>query len=220
MSAAAETPSGRTSLAEHAYEVLRHRLIMLDTAPGDPINEASLSAELGIGRTPIREALKRLEGEHLVVSYPRRGTFASSVDITDLAAITEMREALEPIAARRAARNITPALRTEFAQAIERIRGLDPEQDARTLIERDLSVHRLIYRAVDNRHLQETLVHLDDLATRIWCLALPRIPDLIGHIRDHVDLLEAILAGDEDRAGAEAGTHVREFEATVRSALA
>ncbi|HJA39811.1 MAG TPA: GntR family transcriptional regulator, partial [Candidatus Brevibacterium intestinigallinarum] len=99
MSAAAETPSGRTSLAEHAYEVLRHRLIMLDTAPGDPINEASLSAELGIGRTPIREALKRLEGEHLVVSYPRRGTFASSVDITDLAAITEMREALEPIAA-------------------------------------------------------------------------------------------------------------------------
>ena len=212
--------NGGSSLADQAYEVLRHRLIMLDIPPGDAINEASLSAELGVGRTPIREALKRLEGEHLVVSYPRRGTFASNVNITDLAAITEMREALEPIAARRASRNITPQLRAEFTQAIARIRYLDPEQDARTLIESDLEVHRLVYRAVDNLHLQETLVHLDDLATRIWCLALPRIPDLIGHIRDHVDLLEAILAGDEDRAGAEAGTHVREFEATVRSALA
>jgi DNA-binding GntR family transcriptional regulator len=215
-----DIPNGGSTLAGQAYEALRHRLIMLDIAPGDAINEAALSTELDLGRTPIREALKRLEGEHLVVSYPRRGTFASNVNITDLAAITEMREALEPIAARRATRNITPLLRAEFTEAIARIRDLDPDQDPRTLIEQDLDVHRLIYRAVDNLHLQETLVHLDDLATRIWCLALPRIPDLIGHIRDHVDLLEAVLAGDEDRAGAEAGTHVREFEATVRSALA
>lgn len=215
----AETLDGKSSLAEGAYEVLRHRLIMLDIAPGDAINEASLSAELGVGRTPIREALKRLEGEHLVNSYPRRGTFASSVDLTDLAAITEMRMALEPIAARRAARNITPELRAEFAETITAIKNLDPEQDARTLIERDLGVHRLIYRAVDNLHLQETLVHLDDLATRIWCLVLPRIPDLIGHIREHIGLLEGILSGDEDEVSSYAGEHVREFETTIRSAL-
>lgn len=210
----------RSSLADHAYDVLRHRLIMLDISPGDAINEASLSAELGVGRTPIREALKRLEGAHLVVSFPRRGTFASNVDITDLAAITEMREALEPIAARRAARNITAELRTEFTSTIADLKRLDPAKDSRSLIERDLEVHRLIYRSVDNIHLQETLIRLDDLATRIWCLMLPRIPDLIRHIREHVGLLEGILSGDEDSVAAYAAEHVRDFETTVRAALA
>lgn len=220
MTTTADTSASSSSLADRAYEALRHRLVMLDIAPGDVINEAALSAELEVGRTPIREALKRLEGAHLVVSYPRRGTFAANVDITDLAAITEMRQALEPIAATRAARNITPELREEFAATIAELGELRAGLDARTLIERDLEVHRLIYRAVDNIHLQETLVRLDDLATRIWCLVLPRIPDLLGHIREHISLLEGILAGDELAVSALAGEHVREFEATVRKALA
>ncbi len=153
------------SLADHAYEVLRHRLIMLDITPGDPINEAALSTELEVGRTPIREALKRLERDHLVVSYPRRGTFATNVDLTDLSTISEMREALEPIAARRAARNLTPDRRQGFTAAISDLRALGSADDQRTLMERDLEVHRLIYSSVDNPHLSETLIRLDDLAT-------------------------------------------------------
>lgn len=220
MSSVADTADGRVSLADHAYDALRHRLIMLDIAPGDAINEASLSEELTVGRTPIREALKRLERDHLVVSFPRRGTFASNVDITDLAAITEMREALEPIAARRAARNLTPELRAEFAATIADLKCLGEANDARSLLERDLDVHRLIYRAVDNIHLQETLIRLDDLATRIWCLVVPKIPDLVGHVREHVALLEDLLSGDEDAVSSVAAEHVRKFETTVRTALA
>lgn len=176
------------SLADHAYEVLRHRLIMLDITPGDPINEAALSTELEVGRTPIREALKRLERDHLVVSYPRRGTFATNVDLTDLSTISEMREALEPIAARRAARNLTPDRRQGFTAAISDLRALGSADDQRTLMERDLEVHRLIYSSVDNPHLSETLIRLDDLATRIWCLVIPGIPHLVTHIREHIDL--------------------------------
>ncbi|RBP65020.1 GntR family transcriptional regulator [Brevibacterium sanguinis] len=208
-----------TSLAQRAYDTIRHRLIMLDIAPGEAINEAALSAELEVGRTPVREALKHLERDHLVVSYPRRGTFASNVDITDLAAISEMRLVLEPLAARRAAGGLTPELREQFTDTIAAIDSLDPDGDARQLMERDLDVHRLIYSAVDNPHLKETLVRLDDLATRIWCLVLPRIPDVTGHIREHTELLEAVLAGDESRAEQLAAEHVREFETTVRAAL-
>ena len=87
--------TGDLSMSQRSYEVLRDRLIMLDIAPGDPINEAGLAAELGVGRTPVREALKRLETDHLVVAYPRRGTFATPVDIADLAAISELRAVLE-----------------------------------------------------------------------------------------------------------------------------
>lgn len=219
MATPADATSPTPTLANRAYEILRHRLIMLDIGPGDPINEAALSAELEVGRTPIREALKRLERDHLVVSYPRRGTFATNVDLTDLATISEMREALEPIAARRAARSLTPERRQDFTAAISDLRALGSTDEQRTLMGRDLEVHRLIYSSVDNPHLSETLIRLDDLATRIWCLVIPGIPDLIGHIREHIDLLEAILDGDEESVAARAAEHVREFDKTVRSTL-
>ena len=104
-----ELPDGADlSLAEQAYRQLRDRLIMLEIRPGDPINDGALAAELGVGRTPVREALKRLESDHLVVSYPRRGTFATIVDITELADVSEIRELLEPHAARRAAKTAKP----------------------------------------------------------------------------------------------------------------
>ena len=219
MQSSADAVSQKSSLADRAYEILRHRLIMLDIAPGDPINEAGLSAELEVGRTPIREALKRLESDHLVVSYPRRGTFASNVDLKDLSTISEMREVLEPIAARKAALNLTPERRREFEATVADLRALKSTDEPRALMERDLEVHRLIYSSVDNPHLMETLVRLDDLATRIWCHVIPRIPDLIGHIREHIDLLEAILEGKESAVEAHAAEHVREFDKTLRAAL-
>ncbi|SMX71169.1 MULTISPECIES: GntR family transcriptional regulator [unclassified Brevibacterium] len=219
MRTSAAPKSNRGSLSDYAYETLRHRLIMLDIAPGDAINEATLSDELDVGRTPIREALKRLESDHLVVSFPRRGTFASNVDLTDLSTISEMREVLEPIAARKAAANLEATRREEFTAMISELRALGTDVDQRTLMERDLSVHRLIYCSVDNLHLTETLVRLDDLATRIWCLVIPRMPDLIGHIREHIDLLEAIVEGDEEAVAELAADHVRDFDRTLRAAL-
>lgn len=219
MRTSAAPKSNRGSLSDHAYETLRHRLIMLDIAPGDAINEAVLSTELDVGRTPIREALKRLESDHLVVSFPRRGTFSTNVDLTDLSTISEMREVLEPIAASKAAANLDATRREEFTAMISKLRELGTDVDQRTLMERDLSVHRLIYGSVDNPHLTETLVRLDDLATRIWCLVIPRMPDLIGHIREHINLLEAIVEGDEETVAQLAADHVRDFDKTLRAAL-
>ncbi|WP_417235633.1 GntR family transcriptional regulator [Arthrobacter sp.] len=211
--------AGQVSLAERAYLQLRDQLIMLDIAPGDPIIEGLLAAELGIGRTPIREALKRLETDHLVVSYPRRGTFATIVDITELAAISEMRQLLEPLAARKAALHAPDHLRGQLARTAAEIAGLDADRGRKTLMEYDLEVHRSIYRAAENHHLEETLVRLDNLATRIWCLVLDRLPGVVEHIREHVELLEAIVDADADRAERLAAEHVAHFEASVRAIL-
>src|SRR3954447_3432426 len=101
-----ELDSAPASLAERAYLAIRDQLIMLDIRPGDPIDDDELAKALGVGRTPVREALKRLEGDRLVVSYPRRGTFATGMDISDLAHISEIRVQLEPLAARRAAERV------------------------------------------------------------------------------------------------------------------
>lgn len=208
------------SLADRAYYELRDRLILLDIAPGSAINEGRLATELGIGRTPIREALKRLELDHLVTSYPRRGTFATRVDITDLADISELRAVLEPVAAARAARTAGPALRAELTARAEQIAALDPTVvDRRDLMQYDLEVHRLVYRAAGNPHLAEALIRSDNLATRIWCLVLDRLPTVGDHVTEHAPLLRAIVEGDADLAADLAARHVTHFEESIRAVL-
>ncbi|QCB96271.1 GntR family transcriptional regulator [Arthrobacter sp. PAMC25564] len=207
-------------LSEQAYRQLRDQLIMLEIRPGDAINDSVLAARLGFGRTPVREALKRLESDHLVVSYPRRGTFATRVDITELADISEIRELLEPLAARRAARTANPDMRARLRALAADIAESEPRgADQHTLMRFDIMVHRQIYAAAANPHLEDVLIRYDNLATRIWCLVLDKIPSVAGHITEHVDLLHAIADGDAELAASLALEHVTSFEKTIRSVL-
>lgn len=209
-----------TSLADLAYQRLKDRLIMLDIRPGEPINDVALAAELGVGRTPIREALKRLETDHLVVSYNRRGTFATVVDVTELGAISDIRQLLEPHAARRAAQNASPSLRAQMQARANEICSLEVRDgDRTTFITEDMSVHKLIYRATGNPHLEDILVRYDNLATRIWCLVIDKLPDLRDHIGEHAAVLEAVAEGDGERAAQLTLEHVNRFEAAIRSVL-
>ncbi len=211
---------GYASMAEQAYHAMRDRLIMLDIAPGAPINEQALALELGMGRTPVRESLKKLELDHLVVSYPRRGTFATQVDITDLATVSEMRVVLEPLAARRAATSARRESRATLAAKADQIAEMDLARVSnRALMKYDIDVHRLIYGATGNEHLEETLVRLDNLATRIWCLVLDRLPTIGEHVQEHVGLLRAIADGLPDRAAELALAHTTHFEQSVREVL-
>lgn len=208
------------SLAEQAYRDLRDRLIMLDIRPGAPINDGQLALELGVGRTPVREALKRLEIDHLVISYPRRGTFATIVDITELADVSELRRSLEPLAARKAALSASDSDREALRMLARDIERLGEKNvDKRGLMQYDLNVHRLIYRAAGNHHLEETLIRLDNLATRIWCLVLDKVPSVSGHIEEHVGLLDAIVAGNAESAEAMALEHISSFEQAIRAVL-
>lgn len=208
------------SQAEAAYRQLRDKLIMLEIRPGEPINDGQLAAELGYGRTPVREAIKRLEVDHLVVSYPRRGTFATIVDITELADVSDIRELLEPLAARRAATSASEDMRAQLREVARAIAGIeDKPGDKRELMRYDLTVHRLIYRAAGNPHLEGTLIRYDNLATRIWCLVLDKLPSVAGHIAEHVRLLEAVADGDAELAGKLAFEHVSSFEKSVRQVL-
>lgn len=207
------------SLADRAYEAIRDRLIMLDIRPGEPLNDDLLAQDLGTGRTPVREALKRLESDRLVVAYPRRGTFATGVDITDLAHISEIRRELEPLAAARAARTAPAATRDRLAALAAEVGALDAAIGDRDLLRRDVEVHRHIYRAAGNPHLEDVLVRQDNLATRIWCLFLDRLPAVAGHVKEHAALLDAIVAGEDETAARLALEHVVGFERAVRGVL-
>lgn len=221
MSAVPHLPGrGEPSMATRAYDAIQDRLIMLDIRPGEPINDGALAQELGTGRTPVREALKLLEIDRLVVVHPRRGTFATTVDITDLAYLSEIRSELEPLAAARAAKCAGGAAREHLTVLAGGIADLVARAaDRRTLIRRDLEVHRAIYRASGNPYLEDVLVRADNLATRIWGLFVDRLPDLAGHVGEHRRLLEAIAEGAADEAARLALDHVTGFDAAVRAVV-
>jgi DNA-binding GntR family transcriptional regulator len=212
-------PRAGELLADRAYADLRDRIVTLAIAPGAPINEDALGRELEMGRTPVREAIKRLALERLVTVFPRRGTFASDINITDLAAISDVRVQLEGHAARRAAERLTAAQRGELEALIAEIDEREGSTDADTLMRLDAHVHRSVYAWAGNAYLQETLERYLNLSLRIWYLVLDRLPHLFDRVHEHRELLVAIRDGHADRAGDIAAEHVATFESEIRGVL-
>jgi DNA-binding GntR family transcriptional regulator len=203
-----------TSLADKAYHEIRGLIVSLELAPGAVIDERELIERLEIGRTPVREALRRLSHEGLVEVYPRRGMFVTGVDVRELARLSEVREVLEPEAARLAAERATDGDRAELS-------ALLAELDAGTseLMELDERIHRAVYRAAHNDLLEATLEQYYVLALRIWSIALDRAHELEEAVEAHRALLEAIQAGDGDRAADTMRAHVQDFEQAMHRVL-
>jgi DNA-binding GntR family transcriptional regulator len=206
-------------MADRAYAEMRDRIVTLRIPPGSPIDEDALGKELEMGRTPVREAIKRLSLENLVTVFPRRGTFASEINITDLAHIADVRVQLERHAAYRAAERLAPAQQDELEALLAELAGTDDGADPRELVQLDTSVHRFIYRCADNPYLEETLGRYLNLSLRIWHLVIDRLPHLSARVHEHSDLLAAIRDGDAERARTIAGDHVITFEQEIRSVL-
>ena len=206
------------SQSEEAYLRIRDRIVSLDMPPGSVVNEGRLREELKIGRTPIREALQRLSRENLVKSVPHRGTFVTDVNITDLARITEVRVVLEAHAARLATDRLSAMDRESLTTLLEVLES-GSSLDQLELMRLDQLIHRQIYRAARNPFLEATLERYFNLSLRLWYLVLDREVGLREALREHMELLRAILAGDPDGAEASMRRHVTGFEREIRKAL-
>ena len=206
------------SLADRAYRAIRDMIVSLELRPGAVIDERDLMARLGIGRTPTREALRRLAQERLVEVYPRRGMFVTSVEIRDLASLAEVRSVLESHAARLAAERATDEDRSALESLLD---DLDTQADLGTseLMALDERIHRQIYRSAHNAFLEATLEEYYVLALRIWYLALDRARTLEQSVLGHRELLEAIRDGDAALAEETMRRHVLDFEEAMRRVL-
>ena len=205
-------------VADRAYFALRDRIVTLRLPPGARLREDDLIGELGIGRTPLREAVKRLALEHLVEVRPRRGTYVTDVHATDIATISEVRVELEGYAARLAAARMDAAARAEAQALTDALADLVPG-DGASLMKLDETVHRLIWRAAGNAYLGATLEGYFALSLRIWHLFLDRVPGLPAAVHDQRGLLEALLTGDGTSAEALMREHVLRFQRDVHAAL-
>lgn len=208
------------SLSQQAYFLLRDRIVTLKLAPGSMVNERELVEDLGLGRTPIRDALRRLADDGLVEVYPRRGIYVGAVDVGDLGAVSELRVELEGFAARLAAERATDADRVAIAalsREIDRAAGGGTEQ--RQLMHLDQRIHRSIYHIARNEFLEAACDRAFVLALRLWFLAIERIERLDDAVTEHRELLEAIARGDADAASTVARDHVIGFETEIRRLL-
>jgi DNA-binding GntR family transcriptional regulator len=214
--------AARELLADRAYDELRDRIVTLKISPGAPIDEDLIGEQLGMGRTPVREAIKRLSLENLVTVYPRRGTFASEINITDLAHISDVRVVLEGHAAYRAAQRITAEQRLELESLLKALDGHDhgsSDGSPEHLMQLDTSVHRFVYRAAGNPYLEETLNRYFNLSLRIWYLVLDRLPHMTARVDEQREVLEDIRSADPDRARATMAAHVETFAREIRAVL-
>lgn len=162
-----------SSLSQTAYKRIKRKIVYLELKPGAVIDESALQAELNLGRTPIREALKRLEMEQLVTIIPRRGMFVSEISITDLYQIFELRAELETLATRLA----TQRGNKSHWQQMEQVLNSDAWHSLTNidLIEIDEACHRIIYAAAGNRFLEHTLNTYYTLSLRLWYFSWLRL---------------------------------------------
>ena len=209
----------RGLLADRAYRALRDRLVTLRIPPGSPIDEDAVGRELKMGRTPVREAIKRLALVNLVTVFPRRGTFASEITNTDLAHISDVRVQLEGHAAYRAAERITDSQRAALAGLLAELDIRRGDEDLEALMELDTTVHRFIYHCAGNPFLEETLGRYLNLSLRIWYLVIDRLPHLFARVHEHEEVLRAIEAGQAERAREILTQHIATFEQEIRSVL-
>lgn len=206
------------SLADQAYYRIRELIVTLELPPGSLVSERELMGRLDLGRTPVREALRTLARERLVVVYPRRGMFVSPVDVGDLAGLSEVRVILEGRAARLAAERATDAERAATDALLAELDGVSA-QDERSLIDLDQRLHRHVYRCAHNPFLEATLNEYYMLTLRIWFLVLDRLVRLEDAIQEHRELLEAIRDRDPAKAEDVMRRHVEGFEQAIRRVL-
>lgn len=207
------------SQSEQAFFALRELIVTLELPPGSLLDERELMERLGLGRTPIREALRALAQAKLVEVYPRRGMFVSSADARDLAALSEVRGVLEPFAARLAAERRTEGERVELVALLGELDAVSVKPVGRRLIEIDQRIHRFVYHAAHNAFLESVLDEHYMHALRIWFLSLDKVTNLEDAVLEHRNILEAIRDGDPERAATVMHAHIDGFEDSIRRSL-
>jgi DNA-binding GntR family transcriptional regulator len=207
-------------LNQQAYEEIRRRILDGELLPSSPLSEHQLAAALQLSRTPVREALKRLEQEGLVRSIPSRGTFVAELSANDIMEIYQVRECLEGMAARIAAAQMSAEQLQAFAQQGALIEACAADGRTGEIRALDIHFHQLLIAATQNTRLATILATFDDQMYRIRTI-LPQAPGwLEGTLREHRELVDHIIARDPVGAERAMVEHLRaSCERAVRLVL-
>lgn len=210
------SPNPASPLSDYAYETLRDLIVRVEIAPGSTLSEHELSAKMGVGLTPVRNAIRRLAFERLVEIYPRRGTFTAEINIGDELWLTEVRQELEGLAAQLAAERATSEERAALLEMAKAIQGAESIAQVTDL---DALFHRRIFQLARNPFLEPTAHLYFNLSLRIWyyCNRNFTISDSPGD--DQLAVAEAIWQRDPKAARLATRDHLANASAAIRTML-
>jgi DNA-binding GntR family transcriptional regulator len=188
------------TLTDRAYRLVEELIVTLALPPETILSEQSLAARLGIGRTPIREALQRLARDGLVVILPRRGILVSQINLKTQMRLLEVRRELERLMARGAAERATPEETASFATIAREMRRASDDSDDMTFMRLDRQFNELFSQAARNEFASRAMGLMHGLSRRFWYQHYRESGDLPLSARLHAEVAEAIA--DRDPAAA------------------
>lgn len=207
-------------LREVVFETVREAIISGDLAPGERLMEVQLAEDLGVSRTPVREAIRKLELEGLVAMIPRKGAYVADYSIKDVTEVFEIRAALESFAAGLACERATEQELDELRLLAERVWQMAQNNDIENLIQVDTDFHERIYQASRNSRLIQMISNLREQIHRFRSTSLASPGRLEDTLREHKGMVDAIVERDAQLAQKLALEHVENAEDIFLDSLA
>lgn len=201
-------PDGSASLEEKVYLSLEEQIISQQLRPGEAVTEMKLSRELGVSRTPVREALQRLDREGLIKLIPNKGAVVLGISEQDLIDIYKIRMRLEGLAARIAAEKRDEALCRELCDNVDLTGFYMAKGDIEKVKNLDSEFHDIIYRCCESRMLGKTLSELHRYIASYRKLSLAASGRIDRSLAEHKEIYDAISEGNADAADALMSEHV------------
>ena len=216
---ARRAPASAQSLTDRAYAMLEEMIVTLQLPPTAVVSEATLSEQLGIGRTPIREALQRLARERLVIVLPRRGIIVSQVDVRSQLRLLEVRREIERLVARSAAREATERERQKFADLAAGFDASARDDDETMFMRTDRAFNELCLVAARNEYATGAMSLMHALSRRFWFIRNKQTADMPRAAALHAAVARAIANADETGAARSSDLLLDYIEGFTRSAL-
>lgn len=193
--------SEETSLSDQAYSQIEEMIVTMQLPPDTPVSEGQLSTYLGIGRTPIREAIQRLSREHLVTIVPKRGIFISDLNAEKQLRVLETRRELERLICVKAAKRATPTERKEFERLSKDFYKAAKDKDDALFRRADKELNDLTVIAARNEFAAAAMSPLHGMSRRFWFGNFHHFAGVTEIANLHRDLAAAIAKGNEQEAG-------------------
>lgn len=202
-------------LRDVVFNTLRQAILTGDFLPGERLMEVTLAKRLGVSRTPVREAIRKLELEGLVDMIPRKGAAVARITVSDLKDVLEVRCHLEEFAASIACDRITEEEKAQLTVALKAFEQAIEDKDLRLIAQRDVEFHDVIFRATKNKRLLQII---NNLREQIYRYRIEYIKDFGYHetlVKEHKEILDAIFSGNKEAAEKIMRTHIYNQEIIV-----
>ena len=206
-------------LRDVVFNTLRQAILRGEMEPGERLMEIQLADKLGVSRTPIREAIRKLELEGLVIMIPRKGAEVAHITEKDMRDVLEVRAALEELAATLACRNVTPERIEELKMANKRFEAAIISKDVVAIVDADVNFHDIIYAMTDNQRLIQIINNLREQMYRYRVEYLKDEKNFPILIREHSQIVEGLTAKDKTMLTAAMHKHVMNQATAVKEMI-